>query len=122
MYLAGNERRFTKTDMEYYGSALVLLQRNLFVAVPNSKTQRQLNLYMQLKVAGHKGYITRSTKLAKYEDAYAFTQAEYLRLQQEVRLGHSVDKYTFEKHWNDWYARNLRTGTWTACRQYSHSY
>ena len=77
---------------------------------------------MQLKVAGHKGYITRSTKLAKYEDAYAFTQAEYLRLQQAVRLGHSVDEYTFEKHWNDWFARNLRTGTWTARRQYSHSY
>ena len=37
MYLAGNERRFTKTDMEYYGSALVLFQRNMSVAVPNSK-------------------------------------------------------------------------------------
>jgi hypothetical protein len=37
MYLAGNERRFTKTDMEYYGSALVLIQRNMSVAVPNSK-------------------------------------------------------------------------------------
>ncbi|MDG1183662.1 MAG: hypothetical protein P8N30_13240 [Tateyamaria sp.] len=91
MYLAGNERRFTKTGMEYYSSALVLFQRNLSVNVPNSKNQRQLYLYTQLKVAGHKGYITGSTKLAKYEDAYAFTQAEYLRLQQEVRLGHNVD-------------------------------
>ena len=42
MYLAGNERRSAKTDMEYYGNALVLFQRNLAVAVPNSKTQRQL--------------------------------------------------------------------------------
>ena len=42
MYLAGNERRFAKTEMEYYGSALMLFQRNLSVAVPNSKTQRQL--------------------------------------------------------------------------------
>ena len=42
MYLAGNERRFTKTGMEYYSSALVLFQRNLSVNVPNSKNQRQL--------------------------------------------------------------------------------
>lgn len=67
---------------------------------------------MRLKIAGHKGYITRSTKLAKYEEAFVYAQAEFLRLQQATRLGHSLDEYTFEQHWNDWYERNLRNGTW----------
>ena len=31
---------------------------------------------MRLKIAGHKGYITRSTKLTKYENAYAFAHAK----------------------------------------------
>ena len=67
---------------------------------------------MRLKIAGHKGYITRSTKLAKYEEAFVYAQAEFLRLQGAARLGHSLDEYTFEQHWSDWYERNLRNGTW----------
>ena len=89
-----------------------MFQRNLSVAVPNSKNHRQKTWYMRLKIAGHKGYITRSTKLTKYEDAYAFAHDEYLRLRQAAKLGHSLDEYTFEQHWNDWYERNLRNDTW----------
>ncbi|WP_037306895.1 tyrosine-type recombinase/integrase [Ruegeria halocynthiae] len=103
---------YYENRQEHYGGALVLFQRNLAVAVPNSKSHRKPTWYMRLKVAGHKGYITRSTKLTKYEDAYAFAHDEYLRLQQAARLGHSLDEYTFERHWNDWYERNLRNGTW----------
>lgn len=98
----------------------MLFQRNLAVAVPNSKTHRQPTWYMRLKIGGRKGYITRSTKLTKYEDAYAFAHDEYLRLQQAARLGHSLDAYTFEKHWNDWYERNLRNGTWREDRARWH--
>lgn len=75
---------------------------------------------MRLKIAGRRGYITRSTKLTKYEDAYAYAHNEYLRLQQAVRLGHSLVDYTFEKHWNDWYERNLRNETWKEDRARWH--
>lgn len=67
---------------------------------------------MRLKVAGRKGYITKSTKLTIYEDAYEFAKGELLRLQHAAKLGHSMDEYTFEKHWNDWFERNKRNGTW----------
>ena len=103
---------FYENKREHYGGALVLFQRNLAVAVPNSKTHRQPTWYMRLKIGGRKGYITRSTKLTVYEDAYEYAKSELLRLQQAARLGHSLDEYTFEKHWHDWYERNLRNGTW----------
>jgi len=70
---------FYENRHEHYNGALVLFQRNLSVAVPNLKTHRQPNWYMRLKIAGHKGYITRSTKLAKYEEAFVSAQSEYLR-------------------------------------------
>jgi hypothetical protein len=56
---------------------------------------------MRLKIAGHKGHVTRSTKLPKYEEAFVFAQSEYLRLQQAARLGHSLEEFTFVQHWND---------------------
>lgn len=111
---------FYEDRHEHYGGALLLFRRNLSVAVPNSKTHRAANWYMRLKIAGHKGYITRSTKLAKYEEAFVYAQAEFLRLQQAARLGHSLDEYTFEQHWNDWYERNLRSGTWKEQRALWH--
>lgn len=98
----------------------MLFQRNLAVAVPNSKSHRQQTWYMRLKIGGRKGYVTRSTKLTMYEDAYEFAKSELLRLQQAARLGHSFDEYTFEKHWNDWYERNLRNGTWQEARARWH--
>jgi len=103
---------FYENRREHYGGALVLFQRNLAVAVPNAQTHRQPTWYMRLKIGGRKGYITRSTKLTVYEDAYEYAKSELLRLQQAARLGHSLDEYTFEKHWHDWYERNLRNGTW----------
>ena len=32
----------------------------------------------------------------------------------------SLDEYTFEKHWNDWFERNLRNGTWQEDRARWH--
>jgi integrase len=114
------ELAYYENRQEHYGGSLVLFQRNLAVAVPNSKTHRLQNWYMRLKIAGRKGYVERSTKLTKYEDAYAFALSEFMRLQNAVRLGHSLDEYTFEKHWNDWYERNLRNSTWKIDRQRWH--
>ncbi len=98
----------------------MLFRRNLSVTVPNSKTHRAANWFMRLKIAGHKGYVTRSAKLAKYEEAFVYAQAEFLRLQQAAWLEHSLDEYTFEQHWNDWYERNLRSGTWKEQRALWH--
>jgi len=111
---------FYENRHEHYSGALVLFQRNLAVAAPKSKTHRKPAWYMRLKIAGRKGYITRSTKMTKYEDAYAFAHAEYLRLQHAARMGHSFDEYTFEQHWNDWFERNLRNGTWAEQRARWH--
>jgi integrase len=111
---------YYENRVEHYGGSLILFQRNLAVAVPNSKTHRQKNWYMRLKIAGRKGYVTRSTKLTKYEDAYEYAKSELLRLQLAARLGHSLVEYTFEKHWNEWYGRNLRNCTWKLDRQRWH--
>ena len=81
---------FYEDKREHYGGALVLFRRNLAVAVPNAKTHRQANWYMRLKIGGRKGYVTRSTKLTIYEDAYEFAKSELLRLQQAAKLGHSL--------------------------------
>jgi hypothetical protein len=40
---------------------------------------------MRLKIAGRKGYVPRSTKLTKYEDAYKYAKSELLRLQLAAR-------------------------------------
>jgi len=111
---------FYEDKREHYGGALVLFKRNLAVAVPNAKTHRRANWYMRLKIGGRKGYVTRSTKLTIYEDAYEFAKSELLRLQQAAKLGHSLDEHTFEQHWRDWFERNVKNGTWTASRQYWH--
>ena len=111
---------FYEDRVEHYGGALVLFKRNLTVAVPNAKKHRKPTWYMRLKIGGRKGYITRSTKLTVYEDAYEFAKAELLRLQHAAKLGHSLDEYTFEKHWADWFDRNVKNGTWSDERQYWH--
>ena len=63
---------FYEDKREHYGGAIVLFKRNLAVAVPNATTHRRANWYMRLKIGGRKGYVTRSTKLTIYEDAYWF--------------------------------------------------
>ncbi len=73
---------FYENKVEHFDGSLVLFQRNLAVAVPNSKTHRKPTWYMRLKIGGRKGYITRSTKLTIYEDAYEFAklQSQILKL------------------------------------------
>jgi integrase len=111
---------FYENKVEHFGGALVLFQRNLSVAVPNSKSHRPPTWYMRLKIAGHTGHVTKSTKLTSYEDAYEFAKSELLRLQQAKRLGHSLEEYTFEQHWQDWFDRNSKNGKWKEQRRYWH--
>jgi integrase len=58
--------------------------------------------------------------LTIYEEAYAFARDEYDRLRNAVKLGHTLEDFTFEKHWDDWYQRNLNNGTWRPDRQRWH--
>ena len=111
---------YYENKVEHSGGTLVLFQRNLAVAVPNSQTHRAANWYMRLKIAGHAGYVTKSTKLASYEEAYVFARSELQRLEQAKRLGHSLKEYTFEQHWQDWFDRNLKNGRWKPERQNWH--
>lgn len=105
---------------EHFGGTLLLFQRDLTIAVRKAKWHRKPNWYMRLKIGGRKGYVTRSTKLTNYEDAYEFAKSELLRLQQAARLGHSLDEYTFDQHWNDWYDRNIKNEAWRPARAIWH--
>ena len=104
---------------EHFDGALRLYQRNLDVAAPGSK-HRAKHWYMLIKIPGHCESYDRSTKRTSYEEAYVFAKSEYHRLVHAAEMGHSFETYTFEKHWQDWYDRNVRMGTWTASRQMWH--
>jgi integrase len=110
---------FYENKVELLGGDLILYQRNLATAVPNVKSHRKPKWYMKLRL-GPRKFVNRSTGLTIYEDAYAFARKEYDRLSNAVALGHTLDDFTFEKHWEDWYQRNLNNRTWAADRQRWH--
>ena len=110
---------YYENRIEHLDGDLVLYQRNLATAAPNSKTHRQPKWYMKLRI-GPRKFVNRSTGLTHYEEAYAFARKEFDRLRNAVALGHTLDDFTFDKHWDDWYQRNLNNGTWRADRQRWH--
>lgn len=99
---------------EFFGGLLILYQRDLNTAVPNSKTHRRPNWYMKAKIDGR--WRERSTKHAIYEDAYEYAKKEFLRLQQNANLGFPLEEYTFEEHWDEWFQGKVRTGEWDTKR------
>ncbi len=112
--------------MSYYNSTkthfegrLILYQRDLTTAAPNSKRHRPPNWYMKVKLANGKT-LDRSTKRTVYEDAYQFAQAEYFRLQNAVQQGLPLDEMTFEQHWDDWHKRHVGNRTWKDARERWH--
>lgn len=104
----------------HYGGDLILYQRDLGVAVPKAKSHRPASWYMKLRINGNKKPIDRSTKITNYVDAYEYAKAEFLRLQQAQKLGHSLDSYTFEQHWDDWFRRQKELNRWKKGREYWH--
>ena len=110
---------YYENKVEHLDGDLILYQRDLKTAVPNVKSHRKPTWYMKLRV-GPKKFINRSTKLTIYEEAYAFARKEYNRLTNAVALGHTLDDFTFEQHWDDWYQRNLNNHTWADDRQRWH--
>ena len=110
---------YYENKVELLGGDLILYQRNLATAVPNVKSHRKPKWYMKLRI-GPRKFVNRSTGLTIYEEAYAFARDEYDRLRNAVKLGHTLEDFTFEKHWDDWYQRNLNNGTWRPDRQRWH--
>lgn len=110
---------YYENRMEHLDGDLILYQRNLATAVPNVKSHRKPKWYMKLRL-GPRKFVNRSTGLTIYEDAYAFARKEYDRLSNAVALGHTLEDFTFEKHWEDWYQRNLNNRTWLPDRQRWH--
>jgi len=110
---------YYENRIEHLDGDLILYQRNLATAAPNVKKHRKPKWYMKLRIAPNK-VINRSTGLTIYEDAYAFARKEFDRLRNAAALGHTLEDFTFEKHWDDWYQRNLNNGTWRADRQRWH--
>ena len=103
--------------VEHENGRLVLFKRDLTINAPNAKTRRTPKWYMKITIEGHKGRaITKSTKQSSYEDAYIVARQEYDRLTTAARLGHTLDAWTFEKHWNDWYNRQVNAGAWSDSR------
>lgn len=111
---------FYVNRIEHVDGDVILYQRNLDVASPNATKHREPKWYMRLKIGNGKKPIERSTKLTVYEEAYAFARAEYDRLRHAVKLGHTLDDFTFEQHWDDWYKRNVAAKTWQDARQRWH--
>ena len=103
---------------EYFNGGLILYQRDLEVSNPIAKTHNKPKWYMRVQIKGMKGRaLVRSTKLTVFEDAYEYAKEEYLRLHSAIRLGHTIDEYTFEQHWNEWFERKIKEGVWTESRQ-----
>lgn len=110
---------YYENRIEHVDGDLILYQRNLSTAAPNAKKHRKPKWYMKLRIAPNK-VVNRSTGLTNYEEAYAFARKEFDRLRNAVALGHTLEDFTFEKHWDDWYQRNLNNGTWRPDRQRWH--
>lgn len=75
---------------------------------------------MRLKLKGQKGYDTRSTDERDIAHALVYAEAEYDRLQQRIKEGAPLHDWTFKAHWQDWYERKCRRGTWKAERKEWH--
>ena len=113
---------FYLNKREFFDGALTLYQRNLEAANPKQKTHKAPKWYYKVKLEGAKAAtINKSTKLSSYEAAYAYAEQEYHRLFNAHRLGNTLDDWTFEQHWEDWYKRNLRRGVWQDSRAKWHA-
>jgi integrase len=110
---------YYENRIEHLDGDLILYQRNLDTASPNARNHRQRKWYMKLKI-GPRQFINKSTGLASYEEAYAFARKEFDRLRNAVALGHTLEDFTFEQHWNEWFNRNVNNRTWRADRQRWH--
>lgn len=74
----------------------------------------------RFKIAGRTGFITKSLKTRKYEDAYETAKAMYLRFQQMHREGASLEEHGFSKAWDDWVRQKIADGAWAEERKKWH--
>jgi integrase len=76
---------------------------------------------MRINVEGLKGRaVVKSTKRSIYEEAYIVAIAEYERITTAIRLGKGLQTWTFAKHWENWFQRQIDSGNWRNERQTWH--
>jgi len=75
---------------------------------------------MRLKLPRRPGYVTLSCKTTNFVDAAAYAKEKLLELSQKVRQGVPLKQWTFNRHWRDWYDRQVAKGAWKPQRQQWH--
>jgi len=74
----------------------------------------------RFKIAGRTGFITKSLKTKKYEDAYETAKEMYLRFQQMHREGASLIERQFDQAWDEWFKYKVSEGGWSESREKWH--
>jgi hypothetical protein len=74
----------------------------------------------RFKIAGRAGFITKSLKTRKYEDAYQVAKDMYLRFQQMHKEGASLVEKTFGQAWDEWFKYKVTEGGWSDSRKQWH--
>ena len=113
--------------MAYYNDKVSHLDGRLILYKRDSSTKsssasnKPFSWYMRINVEGLKGRaVVKSTKRSIYEEAYIVAIAEYERITTAIRLGKGLQTWTFAKHWENWFQRQIDSGNWRNERQTWH--
>ncbi len=112
---------YYNNERAHFDGRLLLYQRNKNTKSASNQ-HKQFNWYMRIKIEGMNGkVINKSTRHSEYEEAYIYAVNEYQRIWDAVRLGGSIESWTFAKHWEDWFRRNVDSGNWRDERKRWHA-
>ncbi|MDG2248103.1 MAG: site-specific integrase, partial [Paracoccaceae bacterium] len=112
---------YYNNEQAFFDGRLLLYQRNKNTKSASNQ-HKPLNWYMRIKIEGMAGkVINKSTRHSQYEEAYIYAVNEYQRIWDAVRLGGSIESWTFAKHWEDWFRRNVDSGNWRDERRRWHA-
>ena len=100
---------------ELYDGDLVIFRRADAEVAPEKRYWQA-----RFKIAGRVGFITKSLKTRKYEDAYETAKSMYLRFQQMQREGASLEEHGFSKAWDEWVRQKIAEGAWAEERKKWH--
>ena len=93
---------YYEKKVEYYGSSLVLFQRNLAVAVPKRIA------YILVYTLKNSWTKRPSKTQQEIQKVTVFSENIVFQCQQIIRINPKLDKPTFKKRWKDSYERYLR--------------
>ena len=107
---------YYNNEVAHFDGRLVLYQRSKATKSADNAS-KPFNWYMRIKIEGKNGkLINKSTKHSVYEEAYLYAVKEYQRIWDAVKTGRSIEAWTFDKHWQDWFQRNVDNGNWRPTR------